>query len=138
VADDFRITFFFGPADAESRPEILVCVFNVKKRSWKGGVQVAVELAKAQLERLQERGQLGELIEMVRAKTEPAEFAEYEHRARELFVQEICRLKLDLITHSLSQENHTIAAEALADDLDRLLATRTEQIRLAILSELDV
>ena len=139
MAEEFRITFFFGPADAADRPDVVLCVFNVKKRSWKGGIQVAVELTKPQLERLQERGQLDELIEMIRAKTEPAEFAEYESRARELFVQEVCRMKLDLMTHKgMTQENQTIAAEALAEELDRALGPRVEEIRLSILAELDV
>src|SRR5438309_10002618 len=118
MSDEFRVTFFFGPADAAGRPDTVVCVFNVKKRSWKGGVQVAVEMAKPQIERLQERMQLDELLEMIRAKSEPAEFADYEHRARELFVQKTCRLKLDLVTHhGIRQENQTIAAETHAEEL---------------------
>src|SRR6266852_7114518 len=81
MTDEFRITFFFGPEVAPDRPGVLRCVFNVKKRSWKGGVQVTVELGELQLERLRDRGQLGELIEMIRAKVEPETFAEYELRA---------------------------------------------------------
>ena len=68
MTDEFRITFFFGPEAAPDRPGVVRCVFNVKKRSWKGGVQVTVELEAAQLERIRDRGQVGELIEMIRAK----------------------------------------------------------------------
>jgi hypothetical protein len=139
VSEDFRITFFFGPAEAAEHPDVLMCVFNVKKRSWKGGVQVAVEVTKPQLERLQERGQLDELVEMIRAKTEPNAFGDYQQRARDLFVQEICRMKLDLMTErGLAQENQTIAAEALSEELNRALGMRAEGIRLSILRELDV
>src|SRR3989454_12328655 len=87
MIDEFRITFFFGPEAAPDRLGVVRCVFNVKKRSWKGGVQVTVELAAAQLERIRDRGQFGELIEMIRAKVEPEMFAEYELRARDLFTQ---------------------------------------------------
>src|SRR6266849_1512278 len=96
MTDELRITFFFGPEVAPDRPGVLRCVFNVKKRSWKGGVQVTVELGELQLERLRDRGQLGELIEMIRAKVEPETFAEYELRAFDLFTQQVCRAKLNL------------------------------------------
>src|SRR6266705_5247993 len=58
MPDAFRITFFFGPEAAPDRPGVVRCVFNVKKRSWKGGVQVTVELASAQFERIRGRGQV--------------------------------------------------------------------------------
>src|SRR5437879_10804655 len=97
MTDEFRITFFFGPEEAPDRPVVVRCVFNVKKRSWKGGVQVTVELAAAQLERIRDRGQFGELIEMIRAKVEPGTFAEYEMRARELFVPHGWWAELDMV-----------------------------------------
>jgi hypothetical protein len=139
MTDDFRITFFFGPEEAPDRPGILRCVFNVKKRSWKGGVQAGVEVPKPQLERLQERGQFGELVEMIRAKVEPEMFAEYASRSRDLFTQQVCRAKLDLaIAAGISQENHTIAAEAFLVDLDRAVVANADAIRRAILTELDL
>ncbi len=139
MTEDFRITFFFGPEEAPDHPRSLRCVFNVKKRSWKGGIQVGVELSKPQLERLQERGQFGELVEMVRAKVEPEMFGEFASRARDLFAQEVCRAKLDLaIAAGLSQENQTIAAEAFQESLDRAVAASAAGIRRAILTELDL
>ena len=51
----YRVTFFFGPEAVEERPDHLRCVFNVKKRSWKGGVQVAVDVARRHLDRARER-----------------------------------------------------------------------------------
>ena len=53
----YRVTFFFGPEAVEERPDHLRCVFNVKKRSWKGGVQVAVDVA--ELDAFAVRGRLG-------------------------------------------------------------------------------
>jgi len=139
VTDEFRITFFFGPEAAPDRPGVVRCVFNVKKRSWKGGVQVTVELTAAQRERIRDRGQLGELIEMIRARVEPEAFAEYELRVRDLFVQQVCRAKLDLaIRAGIAQENQTIPAEAFQPELDELARAKGDTIRQAILTELDV
>jgi len=139
MADEFRITFFFGPEEVPGHPDALRCVFNVKKRSWKGGVQVTVELARSQLERLADRGLLDELLEMVRAKVEPETFAEYGQRARDLFTQQVCRTKLDLaVAGGLAQENQTLAAEAFRDELDRAVVAKADEIRQAILTELDL
>jgi hypothetical protein len=139
MTDDFRITFFYGPDNVPDRPDAVMCVFNVKKRSWKGGVQVVVELAQTQLEQLRERGLLSELTEMIRAKVEAETFTEYEQRARELFTQQVCRAKLDLaIAAGINQENQTIAADALKEELDRTVIANADAIRLAILTELDL
>ena len=139
MADEFRTTFFFGPEDVPERPGVLRCIFNTKKRSWKGGVQVVVELAQAQLEQFRERGLLGELTEMIRAKVEAETFVEYEQRARDLFTQQVCRVKLDLaIAAGINQENQTIAADALKEELNRTVIANADAIRQAILTELDV
>ena len=139
MADEFRTTFFFGPEEVPERPGILRCVFNTKKRSWKGGIQVAVELAEAQLERLRERGLLGELLEMLRARVEPETFAEYGQRARDLFTQQVCRAKLDLaMAKGLAQENQTIGADVFQQELDRAVLAGADAVRQAILAELDV
>ncbi|MEK7222016.1 MAG: hypothetical protein AAB130_02780 [Nitrospirota bacterium] len=139
MADEFRTTFFFGPEDVPERPGVLRCVFNTKKRSWKGGIQIAVELAGAQLERLRERGLLGELLEMLRARVEPETFAEYEQRARDLFTQQVCRAKLALaIEKGLTQENQTVGADAFQQELDRAVLAHADVVRQAILAELDV
>jgi hypothetical protein len=46
----FRVTLFVGPQPVEGRPFTSSCVFNVKKRSWKGGIQVAVVITQSQIE----------------------------------------------------------------------------------------
>ena len=139
MADEFRTTFFFGPEDVPERPGILMCVFNTKKRSWKGGIQVAVELAETQLERLRERGLLNELLEMIRARVEPEAFAGHAQRARDLFTQQVCRMKLDLaIEQGLAQENQTVGADAFQQELDRAVLAGADAVRQAIFAELDV
>ncbi|TAL12765.1 MAG: hypothetical protein EPO02_00630 [Nitrospirae bacterium] len=139
MSDEFRTTFFFGPEDVPERPGVLMCVFNTKKRSWKGGIQVAVELTRAQLERLRDRGLLEELLEMIRARVEPEAFAEYEPRARDLFTQQVCRAKLDLaIAKGLAQENQTVPADAFQQELDQAVLAGADAVRQAILTELDV
>ncbi len=139
MTDEFRITFFFGPEEVPAQPGILRCVFNVKKRSWKGGIQVTVELTGVQLERLREGGQFGELVEMIRAKVEAEMFADYESRAKDLFTQQVCWVKLDLaIAAGIKQENQTVAAETFLEALDRAVVERADAIRQAILTELDL
>jgi hypothetical protein len=139
MADDYRVTFFFGPDQTADRPDAVLCVFNVKKRSWKGGVQIGVEVLQDQLAQLSDQGQVDELVEMIRAKVDPESFSGYEQRTRELFAQQICRTKLDLaIAGGITQENHTIPADALVDDLNREALDRGGAIRHAILMELDV
>ncbi len=48
----FRVTLFVGPQPVEGRPFTFSCVFNVKKRSWKGGIQVSVMLTQSQIDTL--------------------------------------------------------------------------------------
>ena len=139
MTEDFRVTFFFGPDNVPGRPEVLTCVFNVKKRSWKGGVQVGVELTEEQLKRLRECGQLEELVEMIRAKVEPEDFMGYERRASDLFIQQVCWAKLDLaIASGMSQDNQTIVADVWQEELQRQVLLRRDNIRQAILTELDL
>jgi hypothetical protein len=139
AADDFRVTFFFGPEEVPGRPGTLRCVFNVKKRSWKGGIQVTVELTEAHLAQLSECGQLGELVEMIRAKVEPESFDDFKERAGDLFTQQVCRRKLDLaLAAGIGQENQTIAAAAFGVSLAQTVGARADAIRQAILTELDL
>jgi hypothetical protein len=139
VAEEFRITFFFGPDEKKDCPEVVACVFNVKKRSWKGGVQVSVELLREQLIQLADRCQLDELIEMIRAKVEPDAFNDYQQRTRDLFVQHVCTTKLNLrIENGITQENQTIPVHATEKELDQAVMVRADTIRQAILTELDL
>ena len=137
--DQHRVEPVPGHRLHPGRPEVLICVFNVKKRSWKGGVQVGVELTEEQLKRLRECGQLEELVEMIRAKVEPEDFLVYERRASDLFIQQVCWTKLDLaIASGMSQDNQTIVADIWEEELQRQVLLRSDNIRQAILTELDL
>src|SRR5580765_2733873 len=51
-SSQFRVPLFVGPQPVEGRPFTCSCVFNVKKRSWKGGIQVAVAITQSQIDTL--------------------------------------------------------------------------------------
>src|SRR2546430_16641581 len=119
MVEDFRISLFFGPNESSDDPQVLVCVFNVKKRNWKGGVQVGVELVKDQRTRLADRCLLDELIEIIRAKVEADEFGDYQQRTQDLFTQHVCMVKLNLvIAGGMNQQNQTIPADAMEKELE--------------------
>src|SRR5580765_3879024 len=48
----FRVTLFVGSQPVKGKPFTSSCVFNVKKRSWKGGIQVAVAITQSQIDTL--------------------------------------------------------------------------------------
>src|SRR3970282_2096815 len=107
----YRITFFYGPEPVEHRPGLLGCTFNVKKRSWKGGVQVAVEVEESQAARARDTIGFEAWLKRLLATLLDAERSDYESRARDLFVQHLGGLKLDLaIEAGLQQENSRVAA----------------------------
>ena len=135
----YRVTFFFGPEAVAHRPDHVRCVFNVKRRSWKGGVQVAVDVAQEHLARARERlgysAWLGGLLQRV----EQVDRDEVSRRADDLFVQAFCTCTLNLALHAgLEQENQMIAAEAFSADLDCLIDDQPEQLTERIRLELDL
>ena len=138
-APPYRVTFFYGPEPVEDRPGRLCCTFNVKKRSWKGGVQIIVEVDESQMTRVQAAVGFEPWMRRIVATLLDAERADYEGRARDLFVQHLCWLKLDLaIEAGLQQENRRIAAEAFVSELDAAAPARKDRLLSAILAELDV
>jgi hypothetical protein len=135
----YRVTLFFGPEPVAGSPPRVRCVFNVKKRSWKGGVQVAVEMEEAQVARLRRAMAFDDWLATALAGVPDAERGAYHSRAQDHFVQAVCSLKLDLATEAgLTQENQTISAGALVDEVDRTALQHTERITNGILVELDL
>lgn len=135
----YRVTLFFGPEPVDAHPSHVVCVFNVKKRSWKGGVQVAVEMEEEQLVRARQATGLDPWLRAALSAVPEAERSGYESRAQDLFVQAICSLKLDLaIEAGLQQENRTIQAGALTGEVGRALPQQADRIKAQILAELDL
>ncbi|MEX5218295.1 MAG: hypothetical protein NW701_10755 [Nitrospira sp.] len=134
----FRITFFFGP-DGVGQDEAWRCVFNVKKRSWKGGVHISVDISPGQVERIRQAlrfpSWLAETIERVPDDERP----DLAQRIEEVFIQVLCGRKLHLALESgLAQENQEIPAHALTSELDRLTQHEREHILSALRAELDL
>jgi hypothetical protein len=135
----YRITLFYGPEPVEGHPGRVSCVFNVKKRSWKGGIQVAVELGDAHIARAREAVGFDAWSGAALARVAEAERADFAGRAQDLFVQGLCALKLDLtIEAGLQQANCTIQADALTVELDRALLQQADRLKSQILAELDL
>jgi hypothetical protein len=135
----YRITLFYGPEPVEGRPGLLGCTFNVKKRSWKGGVQIVVEVEESQVARAREATGFEAWLVRLLSTLLDAERSDYESRARDLFVQRLCALKLDLaIEAGLQQESGRIGAEAFARELDAAAPARKDRLLSNILAELDL
>ncbi|HJR75557.1 MAG TPA: hypothetical protein VJ805_01240 [Nitrospiraceae bacterium] len=135
----FRITFFFGPETTGEDGTHWRCVFNVKKRSWKGGVQVSVDISRSQVARLVETLHLAawtrEILTCVPNDDRPA----LRQRIEEVFIQTLCSRKLDLALQSdFEQQNQDIPAEALTEELDHLAAREGKRIFSSLRTELDL
>ena len=135
----YRVTFFFGPEAVEERPDHLRCVFNVKKRSWKGGVQVAVDVAQDHLDRAREQihytSWLAELVQTGRQEDRK----ELTSRADDLLVQSLCTSALNLALQAgIEQVNQLIDAATFADELHQLLVDQPKQVTDRIRLELDL
>lgn len=135
----YRITFFFGPEPVADEPAHARCVFNVKKRSWKGGVQVAVEVSGKQIELARQTLALSDALTKSLAGVPSDEQASYLDRADELLTQAICACKLDLaLAAGLAQENQRILATQFGDRLERVMVDNRAAIVAHILRELDL
>lgn len=135
----YRVTLFFGPETVEEQADTQYCVFNVKKRSWKAGIQVSVEVEKAHLTALQDRLTLTDDLAQALASVAEPEQAEYLARIPDLFAQAIAWCKLDLrLETGLPQENQRIDRHELVHELDRTAHKRRAYVLSYILSELDL
>lgn len=135
----YRVTFFFGPESVEGRPDVLTCVFNVKKRSWKAGIQVSVEMRTDQLSVLREKMCLTDRLAISLRTLDSNERPHYEERIADFFAQAVCWCKLDLrLQAGLTQENQRIQADELTTELDQEAGTRADYVLAYILGELDL
>ncbi len=134
-----RVTLFFGPEPLQGEPDTQACVFNVKKRSWKAGVQVSVELDTGQLSSIFQKIRLTDRLTQIFTVLAPEERPAYESRVPDLFAQAVSWCKLDLRLQSgLTQENQRIRADELVQELDQLVPARAEYVIAYILTELDL
>jgi hypothetical protein len=135
----FRVTLFYGPEPADDDPPRVTCVFNVKKRSWKGGVQIAVDVSAAQVSRLQQALHIDAWIAEWLAAVPEEDRPSYERRGHDLFVQEICSMKLALALElDMKQDNSALSVDTLVEELDRQVEAASERIKSNILTELDL
>jgi len=135
----YRVTFFFGPEPVDDRPDVLRCVFNVKKRSWKGGVQVGIDIAHDYLE--QARRDIG-FSTWMRDQLQGCDAEQQEEvsgRADELFIQSVCTCALNLALRAgIEQANQVIAAAAFASDLRDIIREQPKLVTEPIRLELDL
>ena len=135
----YRITFFYGPEPAEDDRGLLCCTFNVKKRSWKGGVQIVVEVEERQVARARDAAGFEAWLARILSTLLDGERADFESRARDLFVQHLCALKLDLaIGAGLRQENSRVTAESFREELDAAVPGQKDRLLSHVLTELDL
>jgi hypothetical protein len=114
-------------------------VFNVKKRSWKGGVQVEVVVKKDQITRLegvlQHRSWLEDVLSGVPAEDREA----YLDKSQDLLVQLLCFYKLQLfIYQGIRQENIQVPGDSLVSETDEAVQREAEEIKRQIYVELDL
>lgn len=135
----YRMTLFYGPEPHEADSAIVYCVFNVKKRSWKGGVQVAIEMTQTQLADIRERFEFGQWLQGAVVHFPESERADFLERGPDIFVQQICLMKLHLaIEVGIQQENSRISKDALVAELDEVLEKKEWSVKQEILQELDI
>ena len=135
----YRVTFFFGPEPVEHRPDHLRCVFNVKKRSWKGGIQVGIDIAQEYLEQARREIGFSSWLGNQLHKRDREEQEDVTRRADELFIQSVCTCALNLALHAgIEQINQVIAAAVFADELLRIINEQPEQVTDRIRLELDL
>lgn len=135
----YRVTLFFGPEPVEGKPSTLYCVFNVKKRSWKGGIQVAVEVSRDQLDEVAKSLQYSEYLAKELSGLATDDQLSYRSRANEYYAQAVCWCKLDLVLQSgITQENQCLTADILVDELRNLAIEQAGFITSYIMDELDL
>jgi hypothetical protein len=135
----FRVTLFVGPQAVQGKPFIQSTVFNVKKRSWKGGVQVAVELEHRQIDRLSRAigfpQWLDEALTTVREEDRQA----CQDRAQELLIQALSWCKLDILLQSgITQKNQCLPADTFVAELDETAPKKRDFVASHVAAELDL
>ena len=123
----------------QGRPFTFSCVFNVKKRSCKGGVQVNVAIGQSQIDRLSTDVDFSSWLARALADLPDEERPSYQERAWELFIQAVCWCKLDLALQSgITQENQCLADDTWTAEVRDTVSSRTDFITSYITSELDL
>ncbi len=135
----FRVTLFVGPQEVQGKPFTHSTVYNVKKRSWKGGIQVAVELNQAQIDQLSSAVGFPQWLESALIVVPADERSLYHERAQELLVQALSWCKLDLLLQSgITQQNQCLTADTFVAELNRIVPNKRDFISSHVAAELDL
>ena len=135
----FRITLFYGPEAVEGGADAIHCVFNVKKRSWKGGVQVDVVVARNQITRLKDRIEFKPWLTNLLRPLTVENKEDYLEKGSDLFAQLVCFHKLQLfIQGGINQENTQVPGDLLVSETEEAVQGEAEEIKGQIVVELDI
>lgn len=135
----YRTTLFFGPEAHETNPDIFYCVFNVKKRSWKGGIQLVVEIAHPHASRCKQILQLETWLRNILRHLPQKDYDEYLQRGQDLFLQCLCQEKLQLaIEGGLRQETTLLSHDVLCRELEDAIRQNGHALKETLFAELDV
>lgn len=135
----FRVTLFVGPQPVEGASLTVSCVFNVKKRSWKGGIQVDVNIAQSQLDALSREIDFSRWLAQALIDLSVDDRPSYEERGRELLAQAVCWCKLDLLLESgIIQENQCLAADRWMAEVRNRILERRDFLTSYVAAELDL
>jgi hypothetical protein len=138
-SSQFRVTLFVGPQPVEGKPFTSSCVFNVKKRSWKGGIQVVVVITQSQIDTLSTDVDFSRWLALALADLADEDRLSHQKRAHELFIQAVCWCKLDLALQSgITQENQCLADDIWIPKVRDTVIKRASFITSYIASELDL
>lgn len=135
----FRVTLFVGPQPVEERPFTYSCVFNVKKRSWKGGIQVAVVLTQRDIDHLSIDIDFPRWLTLALVDLAEEDRLSHQERAHELFIQAVCWCKLDVALQTgITQENQCLSDDTEIADVRNAVINRRNFITSYVASELDL
>jgi hypothetical protein len=135
----FRVTLFVGPQPVEERPFTYSCVFNVKKRSWKGGIQVAVVLTQCDIDHLSTDIDFPRWLTLALVDLAEEDRLSHQERAHELFIQAVCWCKLDLALQAgITQENQCLQDNTGMTEVRDAVINRRNFITSYVASELDL
>jgi hypothetical protein len=135
----FRVTLFVGPQPVEERPFTYSCVFNIKKRSWKGGVQVAVVLTQSDIDHLSTNIDFPRWLTLALVDLAEEDRLSYQERALELFIEAVCWCKLDLALQAgITQENQCLSDDTEIADVRNAVINRRNFITSYVAAELDL
>ncbi len=135
----FRWTLFYGPEQSETSADTQHCVFNLKKRSWKGGIQVVVEIQDSQLTRGSHSLDFPQWLTDVLSTIPEVDRLACQKLGKDLLAQHMCLLKLQLaISQGIQQENCCIEGARFIEELDHAISEHHHLIKSQILVELDL